>query len=207
MTAVIAVTPRGIAGHFLYNESHEFQYETLIKNARDHPHRCDNSGNLADTDSRRSYQASSIPSSQLVNPNDWSKSPVFRGCKATHHPGWVPRALHAGHIPDSEYIGPASSESGLHNSQDVAPLPRDKFIVIYCGCCPGAIARTSNLPTMHCARWVSRTSRCSTSLTISARTGWTRAIPLQGRLKSGFCEPRTFYGKTFCWRGGDRPCG
>jgi rhodanese-related sulfurtransferase len=41
------------------------------------------------------------------------------------------------HIPGSEYIGPASYESGLQQlRQRVQELPRSKFIVIYCGCCP-----------------------------------------------------------------------
>jgi len=41
------------------------------------------------------------------------------------------------HIPGSEYIGPASSEDGLQRLRKrVANLPRSKFIVIYCGCCP-----------------------------------------------------------------------
>ena len=41
------------------------------------------------------------------------------------------------HIPGSEYIGPASSDSGLKQlRQRVASLPRNKFVVIYCGCCP-----------------------------------------------------------------------
>jgi thiosulfate/3-mercaptopyruvate sulfurtransferase len=41
------------------------------------------------------------------------------------------------HIPDSEYIGPASGESGLQQLRKrVEPLPQNKFIVIYCGCCP-----------------------------------------------------------------------
>lgn len=41
------------------------------------------------------------------------------------------------HIPGSEYLGPASSESGLQQLRSrVQPLPRTKFIVIYCGCCP-----------------------------------------------------------------------
>lgn len=41
------------------------------------------------------------------------------------------------HIPGSEYIGPASSESGLQQLRKrVSALPRGKFIVIYCGCCP-----------------------------------------------------------------------
>ena len=41
------------------------------------------------------------------------------------------------HIPGAAYVGPASTESGLQNLQkQVESLPRDKFIVLYCGCCP-----------------------------------------------------------------------
>ena len=41
------------------------------------------------------------------------------------------------HIPGSEYIGPASTESGLQQLRTrVQSLPRSKFIVLYCGCCP-----------------------------------------------------------------------
>ena len=56
-----------------------------------------------------------------------------------------PLVLHVGfrvlyaeaHIPDSEYVGPASEEDGLQRlSERVANLPRDAAIVIYCGCCP-----------------------------------------------------------------------
>jgi 3-mercaptopyruvate sulfurtransferase SseA len=41
------------------------------------------------------------------------------------------------HIPGSEYVGAASQQSGkqaLHKR--VQALPRDQFIVLYCGCCP-----------------------------------------------------------------------
>jgi len=41
------------------------------------------------------------------------------------------------HIPGSEYIGPASREVGiLQLRKRVEALPRNKFIVLYCGCCP-----------------------------------------------------------------------
>jgi len=41
------------------------------------------------------------------------------------------------HIPGSEYIGPGSSETGLQQLRKrVRSLPRNRFIVIYCGCCP-----------------------------------------------------------------------
>lgn len=41
------------------------------------------------------------------------------------------------HIPGSEYAGPAANESGLQPlRKQVESLPRNKFIVLYCGCCP-----------------------------------------------------------------------
>ena len=41
------------------------------------------------------------------------------------------------HIPNSEYIGPASDPSALQRLRTrVDSLPRNKFIVLYCGCCP-----------------------------------------------------------------------
>jgi hypothetical protein len=40
-------------------------------------------------------------------------------------------------IPRSEYMGQASKLAGLERlKKRVASLPRDAFIVIYCGCCP-----------------------------------------------------------------------
>jgi len=42
-----------------------------------------------------------------------------------------------GHIPGSEYLGPASKEEGLALLRKrVARLPHSQFIVLYCGCCP-----------------------------------------------------------------------
>ncbi|HEY1242913.1 MAG TPA: rhodanese-like domain-containing protein [Bryobacteraceae bacterium] len=41
------------------------------------------------------------------------------------------------HIPASVYAGPGSKPEGLDAlKQAVASLPRDREIVIYCGCCP-----------------------------------------------------------------------
>lgn len=41
------------------------------------------------------------------------------------------------HIAGSEYAGPGSQDEGLKNLQSrVASLPRNRFIVLYCGCCP-----------------------------------------------------------------------
>jgi len=41
------------------------------------------------------------------------------------------------HIPGSEYIGSAATDAGLQQLRKrVEGLPRTKFIVLYCGCCP-----------------------------------------------------------------------
>jgi rhodanese-related sulfurtransferase len=83
-------------------------------------------------------QASLIPSSRLIKPEELVK--VLQSPR-----GEKPLLIQVGshvlysqaHIPGSEYIGPASSESGLQQLRKrVESLPRSKFIVIYCGCCP-----------------------------------------------------------------------
>jgi thiosulfate/3-mercaptopyruvate sulfurtransferase len=84
------------------------------------------------------FQANSIPASRLMNPEELVK--ILQSPK-----GEKPLLIHVGshvmyeqaHIPGSEYIGPASYESGLQQlRQRVQALPKRKFIVIYCGCCP-----------------------------------------------------------------------
>ena len=84
------------------------------------------------------FQATSIPTARLINPDELIK--VLQSSK-----GERPLLIHVGshvlytqaHIPGSEYIGPATSESGLQQLRKrVESLPRGKFIVIYCGCCP-----------------------------------------------------------------------
>ena len=47
-------------------------------------------------------------------------------------------ALYRGkHIPNSIYAGPANTPAGLQGLRAaVANLPRDREIVVYCGCCP-----------------------------------------------------------------------
>ena len=41
------------------------------------------------------------------------------------------------HIPNSIYAGPANTPAGLQALRAaVANLPRDREIVVYCGCCP-----------------------------------------------------------------------
>ena len=84
------------------------------------------------------YQAGLIPTSRLINPDELVK--ILQLAK-----GEKPLMIQVGshvlysqaHIPGSEYIGPATSENGLQQlRQRVQSLPRSKFIIIYCGCCP-----------------------------------------------------------------------
>ena len=84
------------------------------------------------------YQASFIPASRLINPDDLVK--ILQSAKS-EKPLMIQVGSHVlytqAHIPGSEYIGPASSETGFQLLRKrVEPLPRSKFIVLYCGCCP-----------------------------------------------------------------------
>jgi len=84
------------------------------------------------------YQASLIPVSRLINPDELVK--IIQSSTA-EKPLMIQVGSHVlyaqAHIPGSEYIGPASSDSGLQQLRKrVDPLPRAKFIILYCGCCP-----------------------------------------------------------------------
>jgi thiosulfate/3-mercaptopyruvate sulfurtransferase len=84
------------------------------------------------------YQATSLSSSELINPEELVK--ILQAPKE-EKPLVIQVGSHVlyeqAHIPGSEYIGPASSEAGLQQLRTrVQPLPRKRFIVIYCGCCP-----------------------------------------------------------------------
>lgn len=84
------------------------------------------------------YQAGLIPAPRLINPDELVK--ILQSPKS-EKPLMIQVGSHVlytqAHIPGSEYIGPASSETGLQSLRKrVASLPRSTFIVLYCGCCP-----------------------------------------------------------------------
>ena len=84
------------------------------------------------------YQATLIPASRLVNPDELVK--ILQSAKSEKLL-MIQVGSHVlytqAHIPGSEYIGPASSETGLQSLRKrVESLPRNRFIVLYCGCCP-----------------------------------------------------------------------
>jgi thiosulfate/3-mercaptopyruvate sulfurtransferase len=136
--AVIVVTPRGMAGHFLIMRITSSNMKSLIKREGIIRIGVAIAGILLLPLVAFAYQASSIPRSQLVNPNELVK---ILQSSAGEKPLIIQVGSHVlytqAHIQGSEYIGPASSASGLQQLRKrVEPLPRDKFIVIYCGCCP-----------------------------------------------------------------------
>ena len=83
-------------------------------------------------------QASAIPASRLINPDALVK---LLQSSTAEKPLMIQVGSHVlfaqAHIPGSEYIGPASSDAGVQQLRKrVESLPRNKFILLYCGCCP-----------------------------------------------------------------------
>jgi thiosulfate/3-mercaptopyruvate sulfurtransferase len=82
-------------------------------------------------------QATSIPTSRQIKPEDLVKLLSF----GKEKPLVIQVGSHVlftqAHIPGSEYIGPATDDTALRQLRKrVAPLPRTKLVVLYCGCCP-----------------------------------------------------------------------
>jgi len=80
--------------------------------------------------------AKNIPVAVLIQPADLA---------AMLKSGNAPTILQVGfsvlyqqaHIPNAVYAGPGNTDDGLVNLKShVDALPRDRLVVIYCGCCP-----------------------------------------------------------------------
>lgn len=82
--------------------------------------------------------ASSIPAAALVQPADFAAALAASAApKPLILQVGFRKAYAQAHIPGSEYIGAAGEEEGLQAlRQRVADVPRDRAIVLYCGCCP-----------------------------------------------------------------------
>jgi len=84
------------------------------------------------------FQAAAISTSQLLNPEDLAK---ILQSSSSEKPLMLQVGSHVlfsqAHIPNSEYVGSASTDSGLAQLRKrVTNLPPAKFILLYCGCCP-----------------------------------------------------------------------
>ena len=119
------------------------------------------------------YQATSLSSSQLINPEELVK--ILQSPK-----GEKPLMIQVGshvlyeeaHIPGSEYIGPASREIGVQQLRvRVQPLPERSSSSSTAAVARGTTARTSSPPPTRCKLWDSPTSRCFISRTTSVPIG------------------------------------
>jgi thiosulfate/3-mercaptopyruvate sulfurtransferase len=83
------------------------------------------------------FQASSIPQPQLIEPEGLVKVLNSKGEKPLLiHVGFHVLYLQAD-IQNSEYMGPARDPAALEQLRArLKSVPRNKLIVIYCGCCP-----------------------------------------------------------------------
>jgi thiosulfate/3-mercaptopyruvate sulfurtransferase len=84
-----------------------------------------------------SISATTIPAAQQIQPAELNKMLTSKS--------GAPLIIQVGshiffqeaHIPGAVYAGPGSRPSGLQGlDAAVASAPKDKFIVLYCGCCP-----------------------------------------------------------------------
>ncbi len=82
--------------------------------------------------------ATSVPESQLIQPEALNQI-LKSGTKEK------PLVLQVGsrvmfsqaHIPAAEYAGPGSQPAGIQSLESVvSALPKNRNIVLYCGCCP-----------------------------------------------------------------------
>jgi thiosulfate/3-mercaptopyruvate sulfurtransferase len=83
------------------------------------------------------FQTTTIPDAQLIEPEELAKILTAKREK----PLLIQVGFHVlylqAHIPNSEYIGPARDPAALEKLKArLKSLPRNTFIVIYCGCCP-----------------------------------------------------------------------
>jgi thiosulfate/3-mercaptopyruvate sulfurtransferase len=86
----------------------------------------------------KSADPSPIPAASLITPEDLAKV-------LSSLPSEKPVLIYVGfrmpytqaHIPDSENFGPAATQAALEQLlKRMERIPRDRFVVIYCGCCP-----------------------------------------------------------------------
>jgi len=95
-------------------------------------------GPVAGNAQDKSAAPASIPAAALISPQDLAKV-------LSSLPSERPLLIYVGfrmpytqaHIPDSENLGPAATQAALEQLlKRMEGIPRDRFVVIYCGCCP-----------------------------------------------------------------------
>jgi 3-mercaptopyruvate sulfurtransferase SseA len=95
---------------------------------------------IAHSTARAEEHASELPpgSPDLIRPDELAKNIQSSGTSQSIILNVGPRVIYVqAHIPGAVFIGPTATKQGLEGLRgQVASLPRDSEIVIYCGCCP-----------------------------------------------------------------------
>ncbi|HEX4064944.1 MAG TPA: rhodanese-like domain-containing protein [Acidobacteriaceae bacterium] len=81
--------------------------------------------------------ATTIPQDRLIQPEELNRELQDHPHAALVLQVGSRMLFDEAHIPGAEYAGPASRPEGLEALRTrVTDLPRDRALVIYCGCCP-----------------------------------------------------------------------
>lgn len=85
----------------------------------------------------QSAVASDLPAAALIQPQALMKA-LESGLEKPLVLYVGPHVLYSqAHIRNAEFIGPASDPQALDNLRKrIAALPKNSYIVLYCGCCP-----------------------------------------------------------------------
>jgi len=97
-------------------------------------------GGAKEGEAKSQSPASKLPpgSPELIRPEELAKALQSSTAAKPVILNIGPRMIYLqAHIPGATYIGPATTTEGLEKLRaQAASLPRDSFLVIYCGCCP-----------------------------------------------------------------------
>jgi thiosulfate/3-mercaptopyruvate sulfurtransferase len=83
--------------------------------------------------------AAEIPAADLVQPGEVAARLASKDPKPAVFQVGPNRLYRNSHVPGSVFAGPGSSAEGIELLRTaVSKLPKDREIVLYCGCCPWA---------------------------------------------------------------------
>lgn len=80
--------------------------------------------------------ATDIPETALINPSNVAALIQAKSQKPLILQVGSHVLFQQAHVPGSEYVGASTPDGRQQLQKRVASLPKDKFIILYCGCCP-----------------------------------------------------------------------
>ena len=81
--------------------------------------------------------AADVPSAALIQPDELAKVLQSNSAKPLILQVGFQKLYQQARIPGAEYVGAATDAEGIQKLEKrVSSLPKNKAIVLYCGCCP-----------------------------------------------------------------------